>query len=355
MCIDMTTHQPSFFDESDRLAKLSKLRDPLVDLERYINFEMFRERLEAAVSKPKVLPAGRKPYDVVLMFKILILQRCYNLSDEQVEYQINDRCSFQRFLGLHLGSTVPDFTTVWGFREALSKAGAIRALFDAFNSVLEAHGVITKTGTIIDASFVDVPRQRNSREENKMVKQGEVPAAWKSQPHKLSQKDVDARWAKKNQETHFGYKNHVKADADSVIITDYQVTDAAVHDSRPLDELIAAHHKGENLFADSAYKSARIDETLVQLGVQNFVHEKAARNRPLSELQLQLNRIKSQVRCRVEHIFGHIENSMGGPELEYIGLRRISAGIGLSNLTYNLHRFVQLVKLGQVPPMPQCA
>jgi len=81
----------------------------------------------------------------------------------------------------------------------------------------------------------------------------------------------------------------------------------------------------------------------------------AARNRPLSELQLQLNRIKSQVRCRVEHIFGHIENSMGGPELEYIGLRRISAGIGLSNLTYNLHRFVQLVKLGQVPPMPQCA
>ena len=81
MCIDMTTHQPSFFDESDRLAKFSKLRDPLVDLERYINFEMSRERLEAAVSKPKVSPAGRKPYDVVLMFKILILQRCYNLSD----------------------------------------------------------------------------------------------------------------------------------------------------------------------------------------------------------------------------------------------------------------------------------
>jgi IS5 family transposase len=354
MCLGMTTHQLSFFDESDRLAKLTKLRDPLVDLERSINFEMFRQQLETAVSKPKVSPTGRKRYDVVRMFKILILQRRYNLSDEQIEYQINDRCSFQRFLGLHLGSTVPDFTTVWGVREALRKAGAIRALFEVVNSVLEAYGVITKTGTLIDASFVDMPRLRNSREENKMIKQGRVPAAWKSQPRKLSQKDVEARWTKKNQETQFGYESHVKADVDSVIITDYQVTDAAVHVSRPLGQLIAADNQGESLFADSAYKSARIDETLAQLGVQNFVHEKAARNRPLSELQLQLNRIKSQVRCRVEHIFGHMENSMGGPELEYIGLRRISVGIGLSNLTYNLHRFVQLVRLGQVPPMPQC-
>jgi IS5 family transposase len=351
----MITYQPSFFDESDRLAKLTKLSDPLVDLNRYIDFEVFRQRLEAAVSKPKESAAGRKPYDAVMMFKILILQRCYNLSDEQVEYQINDRCSFQRFLGMHLGSTVPDFTTVWGFREALSKAGAIKPLFDAFNAVLEAHGVITKTGTIVDASFVDVPRQRNTREENKMVKEGKVPEAWKSQPHKLRQKDVDARWAKKNQETHFGYKNHVRADADSVIITDYTVTDAAVHDSQPLWDLIGPDDQNENVFADSAYKSAATDQALDELEINNFIHEKGARNRPLNELQLQINRIKSQVRCRIEHIFGHVENSMGGPELEYIGLRRISAGIGLSNLTYNLKRYVQLVRLGRVPALEQCA
>lgn len=355
MCIGMTTYQPSFFDESDRLTKLTKLSDPLVDLNRYIDFEIFRQRLEAAVNMPKKSAAGRKPYDSVMMFKILVLQRCYNLSDEQVEYQINDRCSFQRFLGLHLGSAVPDFTTVWGFREALSVAGAIKPLFDDFNTVLEERGVITKAGTIVDASFVDVPRQRNTREENKMVKDGKVPEAWENQPHKLSQKDVDARWAKKNQETHFGYKNHVKADADSVIITDYVVTDAAVHDSQPLWDLIGPHNQDENLFADSAYKSVGTDQTLDELGINNFIHEKAARNRPLSELQLQLNRIKSQVRCRIEHIFGHVENSMGGPELEYIGLRRIAAGIGLSNLTYNLHRYVQLVRLGRVPAVAQCA
>lgn len=344
----MPIYQPSFFDESNRLTKLTKLKDPLMDLARHIDFEIFRAQLETVVCKPRESAVGRKPYDAVMMFKLLILQRCYNLSDEQLEFQINDRCSFQRFLGLGMGSAVPDFTTVWGFREELSKAEAIKLLFEKFNKVLEERGVITKTGTIVDASFVDVPKQRNTREENKMIKQGVVPPAWKNQPHKLSQKDTDARWVKKNEETHFGYKNHVKADAESVVITDYVVTDAAVHDSQTLDELIDAEQAGENLFADSAYKSTATDAKLEEMGVQNFIHEKGARNRPLNEIQLKLNRLRSEIRCRVEHIFGHIENSMGGPELEYIGLRRISAGIGLSNLTYNLKRYVQLIKLGQV-------
>jgi IS5 family transposase len=104
--------------------------------------------------------------------------------------------------------------------------------------MLEEHGAITKAGTMVGASFVDVPRQRNTQEDNKTVKEGQVPQAWESQPHNRRQKDVDARWAEKNQETHFGYKNHVRADADSVIITDYAVTDAAVHDSQPLWDLI---------------------------------------------------------------------------------------------------------------------
>lgn len=345
----MPVYQPSFFDESNRLTKLTKLKDPLMDLARHIDFEIFRAQLETVVCEPRESAVGRKPYDAVMMFKLLILQRCYNLSDEQLEFQINHRYSFQRFWGLGMGSAVPDFTTVWGFREELSKAEAIKLLFEKFNKVLEEQqGVITKTGTIVDASFVDVPKQRNTWEENKMIKQGVVPPAWKNQPHKLSQKDTDARWVKKNEETHFGYKNHVKADTESVVITDYVVTDAAVHDSQTLDELIDAEQAGENLFADSAYKSTATDAKLEEMGVQNFIHEKGARNRPLNEIQLKLNRLRSEIRCRVEHIFGHIENSMGGPELEYIGLRRISAGIGLSNLTYNLKRYVQLIKLGQV-------
>ena len=123
----MSTYQPSFFDEAERLAKLTKLKDPLEALKQHIEFEIFRPQLEAVFNKDRKSAAGRKAYDVVLMFKILILQRLYNLADEQAEFQINDRQSFQRFLGLHLGSTVPDFSTVWLFREALTVAEVISA------------------------------------------------------------------------------------------------------------------------------------------------------------------------------------------------------------------------------------
>lgn len=347
----MSNYQPSFFDEADRLAKLTKLKDPLEALKQHIDFEIFRPQLAAVFKKDSKSAAGRKAYDVVLMFKILILQRLYNLSDEQAEFQINDRQSFQRFLGLHLGSTVPDFSTVWLFREALTVAEVIKPLFDTYAAILEKQGIVTKAGTIVDASFVEVPRQRNTREENEIIKHGQTPAEWKTQPHKLSQKDLDGRWAKKNHETFYGYKNHIRADADSKIITDYTVTDAAVHDSQPLPELIGPRNQDENLFADSAYKSAKTDAQLAELGVTNYIHEKGVRNRPLNNLQKEFNRLKSQVRCRIEHIFGCVENSMSGPELEYIGLPRIRTGIGLSNLAYNLLRHVQLIKLGRAPAL----
>lgn len=343
----MSDFQPSFFDEADRLARLSKLKDPLVQLKKHIDFELFRPQLVEVFKREKKSPAGRKAYDVVMMFKILILQRLYSLSDEQTEFQINDRHSFQRFLGMHLGSSVPDFTTVWQFREALTKAEVIKALFDTFGRTLENRGVITKTGTIVDASFVEVPRQRNTREENEMVKKGEVPPTWKDQPNKLAQKDMDARWTKKNDETFYGYKNHVRADAESKLITDYKVTDASVHDSQVLPDLIGEKDKNTNLFADSAYKSAKTDETLQKMEIKNYIHEKASRNRPLTEGQKGLNRLKSGIRCCVEHIFGCVENSMGGPELEYIGRSRINSGVGLGNLAYNLLRYVQLVRLGR--------
>lgn len=151
------------------------------------------------------------------MFKILFLQRLYHLSDDQTEYQINDRLSFMRFLGLGLGDKVPDAKTIWLFKDTLSKAGVMRQLFDRFDELLEDAHLITKTGTIVDATFVDAPRQHNTRKENKTIKEGGVPEEWQTEEmcHKLAQKDTDARWAKKNNEVHYSYKDHVKADADS--------------------------------------------------------------------------------------------------------------------------------------------
>ncbi len=154
------------------------------------------------------------------MFKILIQQRYFNLSDDQVAFQVNDRMSFMRLLDLTFADDIPDSKTVWNFREQLTNNELIEPLFNVFLRELYSLGMILKEGSIIDASFVEVPRQRNSREENKEIKsEGQAPEKWAEKPNMLVQKDVDARWTKKGNQTFFGYKNHVKTDSKSKIVT----------------------------------------------------------------------------------------------------------------------------------------
>ena len=232
----MYMEQISIFDKSERMLKLSKLGDNLERLNSIINWEVFRTTIENALSSKKKSAAGRPPFDHVLLFKIIVLQRIYNLSDDAVEYQINDRLTFMRFLGLGISSSIPDAKTIWKFKNDLKNANVIKELFDLFNSILEEQHIITHEGTIVDATFVDVPRQRNKRKENESIKEGKIPEEWSI--HKYAQKDTDARWAKKGNETHYGYKDLVKADADSKIVTDYIVTSASVHDSQEFLKLI---------------------------------------------------------------------------------------------------------------------
>ena len=184
--------QMSLFAEEAQLNRLSKPGDSLEKL-KIIDFEAFRPLLEKAFQKERKSKAGRPAFDLVMMFKILILQCLFNLSDDQTEYQITDRMSFQRFLGLSLGERVPDAKTIWLFRDTLTKVGIISELFSRFGEMLASKGIITHTGTIIDATFVDAPRQRNNRKENEQIKNGETPEEWKENPHKLAQKDTDAR------------------------------------------------------------------------------------------------------------------------------------------------------------------
>lgn len=348
LCLfSMKSYQVSFFDESQRLAALSRLNDPLVELAKRIDFEMFRPILIEALRKAeRKSPAGRKPLDVILMFKALIIQRLFNLSDEQLEYQITDRLSFTRFLGLHIGETIPDYTSFWGFREALAEKGLERQLFEHFAAKLEAEGVLAKTGSIIDATIVEVPRQRNKREENERIKAGQVPAEWDDA--KRAHKDTDARWVKKNGVSFFGYKDHIKTDSVTNLITDYRVTSANVHDSVPFEELVGESDQGTSLHADSAYKSAENDERLEALGIKNQIHEKGNRAGGLSEAQLRHNRQKSKIRALVEHVFGFMENSMNRIFLRTIGMKRAKCAIGLANLVYNLCRYTQLIRLGRI-------
>jgi IS5 family transposase len=338
-----TTWQPGFFDDSEREQRLLALGDPLHKLEQIVDFEMFRPLLEKALEGPLPRgPGGRPRFDAVMMFKILLLQRLYQLSDEQAEYQINDRQSFSRFLGLRGAAPVPDFSTIWRFRERLVERDSIKPLFDLFNQKLASAGLIGREGVMVDASFVEVPRQRNSREDNALIKSGKTPPDWAGQPRKTAHKDVDARWAKKNDRTHYGYKNHVKVDVASRFIVDYTVTSASVHDSQALDRLVGPEDSGKGLFGDSAYRSAEIEAWLEELEVSSFIHEKASRGRPLTRRQKLLNRLKSSVRATVEHVFGMISTCFGSRPQRVIGLRRNAALIGLTNLAHNLVRHARI-------------
>ena len=332
-----------FFDQDIRLSKLSQLGDPLERLNAGIDFEIFREVLETHLIKQAKGKGGRPSYDYVLMFKILILQRYYNLSDDQVEYQINDRMSFMRFLNLTISDDVPDSKTVWNFREQLIELEIVDLLFGTFIKELEKLNLIINAGKIVDASFVEVPIQRNTKEENEQIKNGGKPDSFDNNPHKKAQKDIDARWTKKNNVVHFGYKNHIKVDAVSKLITGYLVTNASTHDSQSLTALLdIKKDKDQNLYADSAYGGEKQLDIIKEKQMINQVGEQGYKNKPLSDQQKESNKEKSRTRARVEHVFGFMEMNMNGMYLYAIGIKRIKALIGLMNLTWNMFRKLKL-------------
>lgn len=342
--------KPGMFGEHFRLVKISKQGDPLEKLDAVINWNIFYPTLQKLDNRDKKNNAGAKPYSPLLMFKILILQRYYNLSDKQIEYQILDRLSFGRFLGLTLNDNVPDEKTVWDFKERMSNLGLEKEVFAIFHSKLEENKLIVHEGKIIDASFVEMPRQRNNREDNKHIKEtGTAPENWEAKPNKKRQKDVDARWTKKNNENHYGYKDHIKIDNKHKFIDTYCTTPASVHDSQVLEDLLdKKKDKDKDIWADSAYTGEEQEKIIKKYQMKNHVHEKGTRGNPLTQKQKDSNKEKSKTRARVEHVFGFMEGSMNRLHLNCVGIKRAKAAIGLINLTYNLFRYEQLVRLHRI-------
>lgn len=342
------------FDEAEALERLSRLGDKLEWLEAAIDWTIFLPLLKKAKpDKSRTAMGGRPPLSNLMMFKVLLLQDLYNVSNDQAEYQINDRLSWKRFLGLSMSDKAPDATTIWEFQEMLTNSGVYNALFTLFNAKMESLGVITHKGSIMDASFVDVPRQRNTRDENKVIKEGGTPEAWElpENADMLSQKDLDAEWAKKNDEVHYGYKDHVLVDADSKLITDWRVSGAALHDSQMLTALVGSRIR--ELWADSAYMSEEIRAWFAESYPEIKLHisEKGYRNAPLTDEQKLNNREKSRTRARIEHVFGHMTNAMGGMFIRCVGIVRAESAIAMKNLAYNLSRYATLRRLGRVPSM----
>jgi transposase, IS5 family len=348
--------QPGFFDLEERLAGLSAKGDGLERLSAVVDFELFRPELERAVPRSDRSQGGRPPFDHVLMFKVLVLQTQNNLSDERTELYLRDRLTWMRFLGLGLGDPVPDANTIWTFREALSKAGAVERLFDLFDRQLRAAGYLAMAGQLIDASIVAAPKQRNSKAEKQAIKEGRVPEGWQDKPAKLRQKDRDARWTVKHTKAkpreddrpqvdlaipQLGYQSHITADRRHRLIRKWRVTDAAAHAGSRLKDLLDPTNTASEVWADSAYRSKKNEELLRERLLVSRIHRKKPADRPMPARTARANAKKSAVRAHVEHVFAEQKARMG-LFVRTIGLARATAKIGLANLVYNMRRLLWL-------------
>lgn len=219
-----------------------------------------------------------------------------------------------RFLGLQLEDKVPDEKTIWLFRESLIQSKVLEKLFARFDKYLTVQGFDAKTGQIVDASIVQVPKQRNTREENQEIKQGGIPEEWKEKPQQLRQKDVDARWVQKNKQNYYGYKNHINVDAEHKLIRKFIVMPASHNDGIYIEKLLDQKNPGKKIWGDMAYSSQETEALLKKKNYESRIHQKPKKGRWISQVQERWNyrysKIRdSKIRVRVEHVFGFISNS----------------------------------------------
>ena len=331
--------QYTFLNEEARMEKLTKMGDPLAQLNRIVNWEIFTPILDKAIPREKSDKGGRPPFASLMMFKILIIKRLYNLSHGQTEYQINDRMSFMRFLGLDFGERIPDEKTIWLYEDMMSKSDVSKELFDRFFETIAQEGYVTRTGSIVDATFVEAPKRKNTKEQREKLKASEVPEEWDDpeHPQKLMQRDTDANWAKKGNEVHFGYKDNV-VDLDSKLITNFNVTTAATNDVKGAEGLFDENDKAA--YGDAAYPGLELPAS-----VENRICEKATRNHPLTDEQKENNHQKAKCRCRVEHVFAGMVQMVGGTNIRCKNMCRACFNIAMLNLLYNMRRVISLNRM----------
>ena len=193
----------------------------------------------------------------------------------------------------------------------------------------------------MDASIVEVPKQRNTREENRQIKEGEVPLDWK--PEKARQKDVDARWFTKHEHDYYGYKNHANVDVKHKLIRVYEVTSSSVHDSQVFESLLDQDNSSRDVWADSAYRSEEKLAELKRRQYREHLQRKGSRHEKLTDREVRGNRTRSRIRSRVKHIFGVQAKRAGTLLVRGIGLMRVTVKVGLRNLAYNIDRFCVLL------------
>ncbi len=265
--------------------------------------------------------AGRPPWEPVVMLKCLMLAKWNNLSDPQLEEQLQDRISFRRFVGLSFADETPDETTFVRFRARLREAEIHEHVFDAVVKYLDSQGFLVREGTMVDATIIEQSTGR-TREDG------------------TSTRDEEASFTKKHGKTHHGYKGHIGCDF-SGIVTDYRFTTAKEHDSKRIDEL--TENERTAVYADSAYSDLARRSGLRERGVIDGIIYKRSRGQPeLWDWQKRWNRLVSRVRARVEHPFGMMKQQLGYRRVRYRGRERNEFDFALTLAACNIKRSLSL-------------
>jgi transposase len=347
--------QAGLFGLSDQLKRLSDCGDPLETMSRVVDFEVFRSALEGALAYGDGAKGGRPPYDPVAMFKVLILAAQNTVSDARMEFLIRDRLSWLRFLGFDLGAVTPDENTIRLFREKLTRAGAIDALFAAFDRQLRERGYLPMGGQIVDATLVAAPKQRNTAAEKEAIKAGKSAAEiWPDEPAKAAQKDTDARWTLKFAKGRplpggkpgidiaipsFGYKSSIAICRRYGFIRRGKVTDGARFDGRMLRDVVTSDNTASDVWADTAYRSRSNEAWLKTIGRVSRIHRKKPKGKPMPAHTARANAARSTVRARIEHVFARQKDQMA-LFIRTIGIVRAEAKITLANFAYNIDRLI---------------
>jgi IS5 family transposase len=348
--------QRSLFGLTEHLEALSKHGDPLEVLDRMVDFEHFRGWLVEGLGYGDGSRGGRPPFDPVSMFKALILQAQYNLSDARMEFMIRDRLSWMRFLGFYLGAPTPDENTIRLFRDKLTASGALKRVMKAFDWQLQKKGYVPMAGQIVDASLVPAPKQRNTDGEKEAIKAGKsAREIWPDEPNKAAQKDTNARWTLKIggkvryrpdgtplpmiAVPVFGYKSHISIDRKFGFIRESAVTAASAADGRMLKQLVTTGNMSSEVWADSAYRSQKNEKWLAGKMLTSRIHRRKPAGKPMPQATARANARKSSIRAAVEHVFAHQKNRFG-LFIRTIGIARAEAKLTLANLAYNMDRLI---------------
>lgn len=333
----MNIKQLSFMDSIwsfSKRNKQSKAVATLAKIDAVVNWQAL-VNLVSVIDRSNTSKGGRKPLPFEWKVKMLFLQYAFNLSDEELEDQLIDRLSFQKFVGISFSQEIPDFTTLWHFKEALVTHNLMDRIFSSINHQLELHGLILKKGTIADATIIKSDNKPLSKAKREALAQNHSP-----------QIDTEAQSTEKNGKKYFGYKGHIGVDVGSKIIRKRKLTPASVHDSQVLEELISGDE--QSIWADKAYPKEQHKRIARFLGIYYAILDKKKRGQELSKKQEKRNRQKSSVRASVEHPFAFMRKKLKMGLATAKTQARNALRFDMNCIVYNVLRAAHLLKVKPV-------